>query len=274
MTGDSVSDRPGATGSGTEAETATNAPAESGGDPLLTVEDVSQSFGDVEVLDGLSFDVERGSVVCVVGSNGSGKTTALRVVAGLLAPDGGEVRIASDSERPVGYLPQTPAFHPQFTVAETLTFYGRLAGTGVDVDAKLSTVGLQSVPDRRAGALSGGMTRLLGIAQATIGDPPLLVLDEPSSGLDPAMVEHISSVIGRIADDGSAVLLATHNIGAVYQMADRVLVLDDGHVVAAGSPDDLIDETGTETLDAALADLIERSGAGGAVSVASGGDEA
>ncbi|MFB6073684.1 MAG: ABC transporter ATP-binding protein [Haloarculaceae archaeon] len=240
--------------------------------PLLSVRDLAHAFGDVHVLDGVSFEAERGAIVCLVGPNGSGKTTLLRCVAGLLAPDEGSVTVTSDADRPVGYLPQTPAFQPRFTLAETLSFYGTLAGADLDVDATLERVGLGTVPDRRVAALSGGMTRLFGIAQATVGDPPLVVLDEPSSGLDPAMVEHISGVVGSLAADGAAVVLATHNVSAVQQMADRVLVLEDGHIAADDAPAALLEETGADTLDGALAAIIDREGT--TVSAGRGGDGA
>jgi len=227
-------------------------------EPVLTVDDVRHAFGDLTVLEDVSFSADRGSVVSLVGPNGSGKSTLLRIVAGLIEQTGGEVTVAASADRPVGYLPQTPAFRPQFSLAETLSFYGDLAGVDVDVDDRLRRVGLQNVPDRRVDALSGGMTRLLGIAQATVGDPPLLVLDEPSSGLDPVMVEHVSAVVDDLAGEGTTVLLATHNIDAVEQMADTVLVLDDGTIVAAESPTALRERTGADTLTGALADVIER----------------
>lgn len=227
-------------------------------DTVLTVDDVGHAFGDLTVLEGVSFSADSGTVVSLVGPNGSGKSTLLRIVAGLLEPTDGAVTIATSTDRPVGYLPQTPAFRPQFSIAETLSFYGALAGVEVDLAERLGQVGLQNVPDRRVDALSGGMVRLLGIAQATIGDPPVLVLDEPSSGLDPVMVDHISSVVGELAQEGTTVLLATHNIDAVEQMAETVLVLDGAEIVDRASPDSLVEGTGAETLTGALADVIER----------------
>jgi len=232
-----------------------------GGDrDALVVDGVARSFGDVSVLSGVSFAAERGTVACLVGPNGSGKTTLLRVVAGLLAPDAGSVSLPDSGDRTVGYLAQTPAFRPQFTLAETLRFYGDLAGVDVDPDAVLERVGLEAVADRRVGALSGGMSRLFGIAQATIGDPPVLVLDEPSSGLDPTMTEHVGSVVRDLADDGRTVLLATHELGTVDRVGDTVLVLDDGVIQVAAEPDALRRETGSETLTHAVNQYIHGEG--------------
>jgi ABC-type multidrug transport system ATPase subunit len=225
-------------------------------DPTVVAESLRRSFGNLTVLSDVSFDAPPGTVNCVVGPNGSGKTTLLRVVAGLLRPSGGRVDVASAAGRAVGYLPQRPAFRPQFTLRETVEFYADLAGTDVGPGAVLARVGLDDVADRRVGELSGGMTRLLGIAQATVGDPPVLVLDEPSSGLDPTMTDHVGAVIRELADEGHTVLLATHDLETVDRVADTVLVLDDGVVQVADSPATLRRETDAETLTHAVAQYV------------------
>lgn len=234
--------------------------AERTGETVLGVSDVSRSFGDLSVLEGISFEVEAGSVACLVGPNGSGKTTLIRIVAGLLAPDDGEVSIAGseDDERAVGYLAQQPAFRRQFTVSETISFYRSLVDGETDVESILDRVGLSPVADRRVDALSGGMMRLLGLAGTAVGDPSLLVLDEPSSGLDPMMTRHITDVITSLSRDGNAVLLATHDLRSVERIADEVLVLGRGGLVASGSPESLRSDTGTETLEDAMDALTAR----------------
>jgi ABC-type multidrug transport system ATPase subunit len=170
----------------------------------------------------------------------------------------------------VGYLAQQPAFRPQFTVRETVAFYASLVETDVDVEGVLETVGLAPVADRRVEALSGGMIRLLGIAQTAVGDPPALVLDEPSSGLDPTMTRHITDVVADIAGEGDAVLLSTHDLQSVERIADEVLVLDRGQLVATGSPASLLAETETGTLSDALAALTASDAVG--VTAGAGGD--
>jgi ABC-type multidrug transport system ATPase subunit len=228
-------------------------------DPALVVDSVARRFGDLTVLSDVSFSLSGGEVACVVGPNGSGKTTLLRVVAGLLAPTAGRVdrrASAGDGVRSVGYLPQTPAYRPQFTLAETLAFYADLAGVTVDPGDVLDRVGLAAVADRRVEALSGGMSRLFGIAVATVGDPPLLVLDEPSSGLDPVMNEHVGTVVTDLAAGEATVLLATHDMATVDRVADTVLVLDGGEIAAAGSPETLRDRTGADTLTGAVSALV------------------
>ncbi|WP_115862455.1 ABC transporter ATP-binding protein [Halorussus litoreus] len=215
--------------------------------PVVEVEGLSHAFGDVDVFSDLSFSLEAGSVTALVGPNGSGKTTLLRAVLGLLEPDEGRVTLTGvgPTDRRVGYLPQRPQFRPTFTVAETLQFYADLLDREVDVPGIVDRVGLSGASDRRVDALSGGMTRLLGIGQAVLGDPPLVVLDEPTGDLDPRMTEYIFELVGELADDGMAVLLATHNLAGA-EAADSVLLLDHGDVVAEGSPADFVARTDAE----------------------------
>lgn len=221
--------------------------------PVLDVRDLGHAFGEVDVFSGVDFSVAPGTVTAVVGLNGSGKTTLLRAVLGLLAPDSGEVSLtdAAAGERRVGYLPQSPAFRSQFTVRETLGFYAAMLDAEVDVAAVLDRVGLGAVADRRVGALSGGMVRLLGIGQAILGRPPVVVLDEPTGDLDPRMTEYVFDVVEALAADGMAVLLATHDLSGAAD-ADQVLVLDRGSIAAEGSPAELRAETDTANFRAAF----------------------
>ena len=249
------------------SQTATRQDSGADGETVVTVDGLGHGFGDLDVLGDVSFGVEAGTVACIIGPNGSGKTTLLRLVAGLLDPREGTISVAESGDRSVGYLAQQPAFRPQFTVAETVDFYGTLVDGDVDTEAVLERVGLAAVADRRVDALSGGMMRLLGIAQTTVGDPSVLVLDEPSSGLDPTMTRHITEVVADLAADGDAVLLATHDLRSVERVADTVLVVDHGQLVANAPPAQLLAETDTETLEDALAAL---SGGDGAIGVSAG----
>lgn len=221
------------------------------GAPIVTAEGIAHAFDGVTVLDGIDLDVDARSMTALVGPNGSGKTTLLRILAGLLAPVDGRVRVRATGQRPLGFLPQEPTFRGRFTVGETIDFYAELLETSVDRDAVLERVGLDVVTDRRVDALSGGMLRLLGLAVAMLGDPPLVVLDEPASGLDPKIRAHVFDAIGRLADEDRAVLLATHHLQGA-ELADRVIVLDRGAVVADGPPDELLAATGADSLEAAF----------------------
>lgn len=221
---------------------------------VLSADGISHWFGDLQVLEDVSFTLEAGTVTAIVGPNGCGKTTLLRIVAGVLQPTSGRVE-RPDVPRAIGYLPQRPDFRPAFTVRETLQFYGRLLPDPVDVDAALETVGLQAVSDRRVDELSGGMRRLLGLAQATLGEPQLVLLDEPTGDLDPRMTEYMFDLITNPETD-TAVLLATHNLSGADD-ADRVLVIDDGQVVAHDSPQAIMDQTNTDTFRDGFLELVE-----------------
>nr|WP_049987756.1 ABC transporter ATP-binding protein [Halobellus rufus] len=227
--------------------------------PALSAQSLAQSFGDVDVLSGVSLSIDRGEVAAVVGPNGSGKSTLLHVLAGIAAPESGSVSVGyRRGARSVGYLPQQPAFRAGFTARDTLDFYAQLL-EGVDdgdVDATLERVGLADVADRNVGSLSGGMTRLLGLGVAILGDPSVLVLDEPGSGLDPAMVERLFGVVGDLAADGAAVVVASHELPAVQAHADTVYVLDEGDFVATGSPESLLAETESASLSEAFLELV------------------
>ncbi|EMA56058.1 multidrug ABC transporter ATPase [Halococcus thailandensis JCM 13552] len=225
--------------------------------------DISRSFGNVSVLDGVSVSVEQGELVAIVGPNGSGKSTLMEVIAGVRSPDAGSVIIPADgrtntNQRDVGYLPQRPAFREGFTVRETLQFYARfLDETGpTDVNETLQRVGLRHVSGRNVGSLSGGMTRLLGLGQAILGHPSVLVLDEPGSGLDPTMVERLFSILHSLADDGTGIVVASHHLAAIETYADTVAFLDRGGLLVSESPTQLLASTGQETLvDAFLASM-------------------
>ena len=234
---------------------------------ILTVSELEHSYGKIDVLDDVSFDIHAGEVTALIGPNGSGKTTLIRAIVGLHRPTGGELTYRGpDAARPIGYLQQRPSFRPGQTVRDAITFYGSLVGeAAVDADARLEQVGLAAAADRNVEDLSGGMTRLVGIAQATVGDPPLVVLDEPASGLDPGMSVRVFDVAEELTEAGAAVLLSSHDLALVERTADRVVLLDDGAVARTGSPATIRSELGADSLLSAFEAAI--SGDAGTVSV-------
>ena len=234
-------------------------------DATLGATGASFAFGDVTILDGADVELRSGEFTALVGPNGSGKTTVLELLAGLRALDAGAVTRPETPGRSVAYLPQTPGFRAGFTARDTVGFYADLVDADTDPDALLARVGLEGAADRPVEALSGGMTRLLGIAQALIGDPPVVVLDEPTSGLDPDVADHVFDVIDAVADEGRLVVTASHDLAAVEERADRVLLLADGAFVLDGPPETALAATGTERLRAAFSAAVateEREGRG------------
>ena len=218
-------------------------------DPILVGEAVSHEYGELSVLEGVDISVAPGAVTAIVGPNGTGKTTLLRILLGHLSPTAGEVRYSGpEVDRPIGYLPQQPSFRPQFTAAETIAFYAGLLDEPAETEAALRRVGLADAADRRVEALSGGMRRLLGIAQSLVGEPPVAVFDEPASGLDPSMAANAFEILAEQAAAGTAVLVSSHDLSLVDRFADRVVFLNRGSVIVSGSPADLADSTNSETL--------------------------
>ncbi|WP_254767458.1 ABC transporter ATP-binding protein [Salinilacihabitans rarus] len=240
--------------------------------PTLEATALKHSYGDVPVLEDVTLALPAGTVTALIGPNGSGKTTLIRALAGLHEPTGGTVRYRGpETAREIGYLPQRPEFRPGFTARETLAFYAELLGEGAaDATARLELVGLAAAADRPVEALSGGMTRLLGIAQATVGSPPVVILDEPGSGLDPGMRVHVFEIAAELADEGAAVLLSSHSLDLVERTADRVALLDEGRIVRSGSPAAVRDDLGAAT----LLEAYERSVAGDAGTVRVRGESA
>ncbi|WIV67248.1 ABC transporter ATP-binding protein [Natrialbaceae archaeon AArc-T1-2] len=240
--------------------------------PMLEAANVAKSYGDVPVLEDVSLEIPEGQVTALIGPNGSGKSTLIRTLIGIHEPtDGKVVYHGPETTRPIGYLPQRPSFRPGFTVRETLSFYAELVGDDEAVAMDhLRRIGMEAAAERPVEALSGGMTRLLGIAQATIGDPPVIVLDEPASGLDPGMSVHVFDVVADLATDGTAVLLSSHDLALVERTVDRVALLDEGKIVERGDPADIRDRLEVDS----LLDVYETSVAGEAGTVRVRGESA
>lgn len=231
-------------------------------EPVSTLSDVTRTYGGVPVLDSISLAIDPG-VTAVIGPNGSGKSTLLRLLVGATEPTTGEVRHpGATGPKPIGYLPQRVPFRDGFTARETLAFYARLVGG--DPDAALEQVGLADAGDRRVEALSGGMRRLLGIAQAVLGDPTLVALDEPASGLDPGMRERAFRAAAERADRDTAVVVSSHALDLVDDHADRVVLLRRGGVAVAGPLDRLLDDHAVDDVSGlyrAVTAAEERTGA-------------
>jgi ABC-2 type transport system ATP-binding protein len=215
---------------------------------MIEVQGLHHRYGPVTAVEELSFSVGRGEILGLLGPNGAGKTTAMRAVVGLLAPSGGSVRIdgrdlADDpihARRRLGYLPELVPLYRELTVVEFLRFAAKAKGVsrsrvGGEVERVIEACGLGPVRTRLIGYCSRGYRQRIGLAQAMAGDPPVLVLDEPTVGLDPAQVVDIRDLIAELGRT-KAVILSTHILPEASLLCQRVLILDRGRCLADDTP--------------------------------------
>ena len=210
---------------------------------LLSARRVGRRFGRRVVLEPIDLDLAEGEVVALGGPNGAGKSTLLAILAGALAPSRGDVEAAEPAR--VGWMPQQPALYSRLTPRENLELFARLAGLPepeAAVGKALAAVGLEA-EDRRAAQLSVGNVQRLNLAVGLLGDPHVLLLDEPTASLDVAQRRRLWRLVDGLRAAGGAVLFATHNLEEARRTADRLLVLQDGRAVYAGLPVDYREES-------------------------------
>jgi ABC-2 type transport system ATP-binding protein len=206
----------------------------------ITAEALTKDFGSIRAVDDVSFEVQPGRVVGVLGPNGSGKTTTLRMLLGLVTPSGGQAlfggRRFADLEAParqVGAVLEAGTFHPGRSARDHLRVLATEARLPhARVEEVLGRVGLVESADRRAGTFSLGMGQRLSLASALLGDPGVLVLDEPANGLDPAGIHWLRGLLRGLAAEGRTVLLSSHALAEVAQTVDEVLILERGRLLA------------------------------------------
>jgi len=217
------------------------------GDPVVSVSSLTKRFGDVVAVDDLTFDLDAGTVTGFLGPNGAGKTTTLRVLLGLADPTAGEAlvfgrryRELDQPSRRVGAVLESNDFHPGRSGRDHLRALALAAEIAPSrVDEVLDLVELAGNADRRVGTYSLGMRQRLGLAGALLGDPELLVLDEPANGLDPAGVHWLRTFLRSFAEAGRTVLVSSHILAEVAQTVDQVLIIDRGRLVATARLDEL-----------------------------------
>jgi ABC-2 type transport system ATP-binding protein len=223
---------------------------------VLEFVDVSKTFGRVAAVSNLTATIEPGAVTGFLGPNGAGKTTSLRMLLGLVAPTSGRTRIGGKRYADLAYPFQTvgaaleaSSFHPGRSAANHLRVYAKAAGIPrARVEDVLGLVGLADVAGRKVGGFSLGMRQRLGLATALLGDPGILVLDEPANGLDPEGITWMRTLLRMLAREGRTVLVSSHLLGEVQQTADRLLIMSRGRLVFAGALDELTDPSEFATL--------------------------
>lgn len=217
--------------------------------PIIVLRAVSKRYGTKEVLHGVDLGIDAGECVALIGHNGAGKTTLLKLLLGLTRPSDGAVRVEGQdpvsarsvaARRGIGYLPESVAFHDAMTGREVLRFYARLKGEPLGACADLlARVGLAEAETRRVGTYSKGMRQRLGLAQALLGEPRLLFLDEPTTGLDPSLRRQFYELIQDVRSRGATVLLSSHALGEIEGGANRMAIMKEGRLVAYGTLDEL-----------------------------------
>ena len=220
--------------------------------PALEVSGLRKSYGGVPAVDGVSFRVEEGTIVGLLGPNGAGKTTTVSIICGLLPPEAGEVRVAGvalagdtdPAKRRLGLVPQELALYEELSADDNLRFFGALqcqegARLASRIDDVLRLTGLVERRRERVKNYSGGMKRRLNLAAGLLHDPDVLLLDEPTTGVDPQSRNAIFESLEALRDAGKAILYTTHYMEEAERLCDRIVIVDHGRVVADGTADEL-----------------------------------
>jgi ABC-2 type transport system ATP-binding protein len=221
-------------------------------DAFVSIRNLTKTYGVFRALDNVSFDIKEGEVFGYIGPNGAGKTTTMKILVGLISNFEGEVTIGGyrvpeqkgEIHKLLGYLPQNVAFQDWRTVNQALKTFGKLSGLNdVEVEARipqiLDTIGLGDARQKKISQLSGGMTQKVGLAQALLHDPKLLVLDEPLGGLDPLSRRQFKDIVQKLGQKGTTVLFSSHILSDVQDVADRIGILSRGKIKQIGSLNEL-----------------------------------
>jgi len=233
----------------------------------IEAQELTKQFGDVVAVDGLDLSIPFGTVYEFVGPNGAGKTTTIRMLTGLLEPDSGTARVdgiesirRSELAARLGYLPAEAPLYDELTGREQLQYVAqfRRLEDGDRVEQALARYDLLDAADRRVEGYSTGMRRKLGLAQATLHEPSVLILDEPLNGLDPGATRTVRELVKQVSDDGTAVMISSHDLTTVESLCDRVGIVSEGQLVADENPGELSAGVEEGDLEAAVLELIDQ----------------
>jgi len=235
---------------------ATGAPAALSNKLPLLIRGLRKAFSDVQAVDGLDLEVVSGECFGLLGPNGAGKTTTIEICEGLTPPDEGAVELlglnwttgAHELRQRIGIQLQETQFSDKLTVEETLKLFRSFYRHGIPVEESIRTAQLEEKRKSRVGGLSGGQKQRLAMACALVGDPELLFLDEPTTGLDPQARRHLWDLVDELKQAGRTIILTTHYMEEAERLCDRVAIMDHGHVIALGTPQQLIATVGGEDI--------------------------
>jgi ABC-2 type transport system ATP-binding protein len=226
----------------------------------IQVQDLQRSFGDLQAVKGVRFEARTGEVLSLLGPNGAGKSTTISMLSGLLAPDSGDACIMGHSIRDdgeaakacLGVVPQEIALYPDLSARENLVFWGKMYGLGgqelqTGVDEVLAVIGLTDRQKDRVGTFSGGMKRRVNIGAALLHHPEVIIMDEPTVGIDPQSRRHILDNVKELNRQGMTVLYTTHYMEEAAELSDHIAIMDQGEVIAYGTHDELIRLVGEHT---------------------------
>ncbi len=235
---------------------------------MIEFKNLHKQFGKLVVLDGLDLEISKGGIFAILGPNGSGKTTLIKCLLGMVIPNKGEIIFDKKSvlrqweyRNNLNYLPQIANFPPNLTVIELINMVKNLRPKGANDEELIELFGLKNFLDKKLGNLSGGTKQKVNVVLTFMFDSELIILDEPTNGLDPIALIHLKEIIQKEKDKGKTILITTHIMSFVDEVADEIVFLLDGKIYFKGTIDTLKKQTNNDNLEHAIANLIAKQDA-------------
>lgn len=231
---------------------------------MIQVKELTKSFAKLKVLDGISLDIKKGGIYAILGPNGSGKTTFLKILLGMVLPDEGKIFYNQENilqsheyRKNIGYLPQIAQFPDNLKVSEIVAMIANVRNVPSDPDPLIKLFGLESFMDKKLGNLSGGTRQKVNIVLTFMFDSPVIVLDEPTAGLDPVSLIKLKEIINKEKSKKKIILITSHIMSLVEELADELFFLLEGNIYFKGTIAELRLKTETEDLEHAIAAILE-----------------